>query len=193
MDFEYKISTRSWGRLTNEQFFAFCQENRDLRFERTHEGEIIIMSPTGGETGNKNIKLAFHLESWNQKTELGISFDSSTGFLLHNGAMRSPDLAWVKIEQWEALTEEEKEKFPPLCPDFVIELRSKTDSLKTLQKKMQEWIDNGCRLAWLIDVQDQKVYIYRPGKSVEMIDSFKSKLSGEQILPGFELDLKLLI
>ncbi|QHT68662.1 Uma2 family endonuclease [Rhodocytophaga rosea] len=192
MDFEYKISTRSWGQLTDEQLFAFCQENRNLRFERTREGEIIIMSPTGGETGNRNIKIAARLELWNEEARLGISFDSSTGFILPNGAMRSPDVAWIILNRWQALSEEEKEKFPPLCPDFVIELRSKTDSLKILQKKMQEWIENGCRLAWLMDVQDQKVYIYRPGKKVETLDSFNTKLSGGQILPGFELDLNIL-
>jgi Uma2 family endonuclease len=192
MDFEYKISTRSWGHLSDEQFFAFCQENRNLRFERTHEGEIIIMSPTGGDTSKRNIIIAGELYIWNNRSESGTLFDSSGGFILPNGAMRSPDAAWIRIDRWEALSEEEKEKFPPLCPDFVIELRSKTDSLKILQKKMQEWTDNGCRLAWLIDVQDQKVYIYRPGKKVETIDSFNTKLSGEQILPGFELDLNIL-
>lgn len=192
MEFECKINIGSWGQLTDEQFFAFCQENRELRFERTPDGEIIIMSPIGGETGNKNIKIAARLELLNEEAGLGVSFDSSTGFVLPSGAMRSPDLAWVRLDRWQALSEEEKEKFPPLCPDFVIELRSKTDSLKTLQKKMQEWIDNGCYLAWLIDVHEQKVHIYRPEKKVEMIDSFNSKLSGEYILPGFELDLKIL-
>lgn len=175
--------------LTDEQFFQLCQNNRDLRFERSASGDLIIMPPTGSETGNRNIKLSTQLEIWSSQTDLGLAFDSSTGFKLPNGADRSPDAAWVKKERWDALTTEEKEKFAPLCPDFVVELRSKTDSLSKLQAKMQEYIDNGAKLGWLLDRENQRVEIYRPDRAVEVLSSPQS-LSGEDILPGFVLDLK---
>ncbi len=174
--------------LTDEQFWLLCQNNRDLRFERSASGDLIIMPPTGSETGNRNIKLSTQLEIWSSQNNLGLAFDSSTGFQLPNGANRSPDAAWVKKERWEALTQEEKEKFAPLCPDFVVELRSKTDSLEKLQAKMQEYIDNGAKLGWLLDRHNQRVEIYRPNQAVEIISS-PSSLSGEDILPGFVLYL----
>ncbi len=175
--------------LTDEQFWQLCQNNRDLRFERNASGDLIIMPPTGSETGNRNIKLSTQLEIWSSQNNLGLAFDSSTGFKLPNGANRSPDAAWVKKERWEALTTEEKEKFAPLCPDFVVELRSKTDSLDKLQGKMQEYIANGTKLGFLLDRQNQRVEIYRPHQAVEILSSPLS-LSGEDILPGFVLDLK---
>jgi Uma2 family endonuclease len=175
--------------LTDEQFFQLCQNNRDLRFERNASGDLIIMPPTGSETGNRNIKLSTQLEIWSSQNNLGLAFDSSTGFKLPNGANRSPDAAWVKKERWEALTTEEKEKFAPLCPDFVVELRSKTDSLEKLQGKMQEYIANGTKLGFLLDRQNQRVEIYRPNQAVEILSS-PASLSGEDILPGFVLDLK---
>jgi Uma2 family endonuclease len=175
--------------LTDEQFWQLCQNNRDLRFERNASGDLIIMPPTGSETGNRNIDLSYQLQGWSRQNNLGLAFDSSTGFKLPNGANRSPDAAWVKKERWEALTEEEKEKFAPLCPDFVVELRSKTDSLEKLQAKMQEYIDNGAKLGWLLDRQNSRVEIYRPNQAVEIISS-PSSLSGEDILPGFVLYLK---
>lgn len=175
--------------LTDEQFWQLCQNNRDLRFERNASGDLIIMPPTGSETGNRNIKLSTQLEIWSSQNNLGLAFDSSTGFKLPNGANRSPDAAWVKKERWEALTTEEKEKFAPLCPDFVVELRSKTDSLEKLQGKMQEYIANGTKLGFLLDRQNQRVEIYRPHQAVEILSSPLS-LSGEDILPGFVLDLK---
>ncbi|MEY3869792.1 MAG: hypothetical protein RLZZ338_3683 [Cyanobacteriota bacterium] len=175
--------------LTDEQFFQLCQNNRDLRFERNASGDLIIMPPTGSETGNRNIKLSTQLEIWTSQNNLGLAFDSSTGFKLPNGANRSPDAAWVKKERWEALTEDEKEKFAPLCPDFVVELRSKTDSLEKLQGKMQEYIDNGAKLGFLLDRQNQRVEIYRPNQAVEILSS-PSSLSGEDILPGFVLYLE---
>ena len=174
--------------LTDDQFYELCQANRDLRLERTATGEIIIMPPAGGETGHRNIKLAFQLEAWSSQNDLGIAFDSSTGFKLPNGAERAPDASWIKCDRWHSLSTEQKRKFPPLCPDFVIELRSETDSIKTLQLKMQEYIDNGAKLGWLIDPKTQKVEIYRSGKQVEIIQN-PATLFGEDVLPGFLLNL----
>ena len=175
--------------LTDEQFFQLCQHNRDYRFERTTEGELIIMSPTGGDTGNRNIELAYQLQAWSRQNQLGKAFDSSTGFKLPNGAQRSPDASWITIERWNTLTPEQREKFIPLCPDFVVELRSPSDSLKQLQEKMQEYLENGAKLGWLIDKKQQQVEIYRPEQPVEILRSPKT-LSGEDVLPEFILDLK---
>ncbi|PSB41652.1 hypothetical protein C7B80_29980 [Cyanosarcina cf. burmensis CCALA 770] len=174
--------------LTDEQFYQLCQANRDVRFERTAEGELIVMPPTGGETGDRNSEMNFQLRAWNKQTRLGKVFDSSTGFKLPDSADRSPDAAWVRLERWEALTPEQRQKFPPLAPDFVIELRSATDELKPLQAKMQEYRDNGVRLGWLLDPQRQIVEIYRIGTDVEVLRS-PTTLSGEDVLPGFVMDL----
>ncbi|OLT59375.1 Uma2 family endonuclease [Moorena bouillonii] len=178
--------------LSDEQFFQLCQNNRDLRFERTSEGDLIIMSPTGGNTGRRNIKLSTQLELWSSQMKLGVAFDSNTGFKLPNGANRSPDASWVKRERWEGLTPEEQDKFVPLCPDFVLELRSPSDSLKMVQAKVREYMENGARLGWLIDTQNKVVEIYRPNQDVEIIQSPKT-LSGEDVLPGFTLDLSEII
>lgn len=178
--------------LTDEQFFWLCQHNRDLRFERTAKGEILIMPPTGGETGNSNADLTFQLQAWTRQNNLGKAFDSSTGFKLPNGANRSPDVSWVKRDRYYALTPEQREKFPPLCPDFVVELRSPSDFLKETQEKMQEYIDNGARLGWLIDRKNQRVEIYRPNRDVEILEN-PATLSGEDVLPGFVLDLQLIM
>lgn len=175
--------------LTDDQFFQMCQKNRDYRFERTASGELLIMPPTGSDTGNRNFDMVVELGIWNKQTKLGKGFDSSSGFTLPNGAERSPDASWVKIERWNALTPEQQEKFAPICPDFVVELRSRTDSLKELQDKMQEYIENGAQLGWLIDRKNKRVEIYRPGKDVEILDN-PASLSGENILPGFVLDLQ---
>ncbi len=175
--------------LTDEQFFQMCQKNSNYRFERTASGEILIMSPTGSDTGRRNVKITTQLDIWNSESNLGEVFDSSTGFTLPNGAERSPDASWVKIERWNALTPEQQEKFAPICPDFVVELRSRTDSLKELQEKMQEYIENGAQLGWLIDRKNKRVEIYRPGKDVEILDN-PASLSGENILPGFVLHLQ---
>ncbi len=174
--------------LTDEQFFELCQKNRDYRFERTASGDLLIMPPTGSETGRRNADTIFQLQAWNRKYKLGVVFESSTGFKLPNGADRSPDASWIKKERWDALTSEEKETFAPICPDFVVELRSKNDSLKELQQKMEEYMDNGARLGWLLDRKNQRVAIYRQGKDVEIIQS-PATLSGEDVLPGFVLDL----
>ncbi|MBW4564821.1 MAG: Uma2 family endonuclease [Mojavia pulchra JT2-VF2] len=175
--------------LTDEQFFHLCQKNRDYRFERTASGELLIMPPTGSDTGRRNVKITTQLDIWNSKSNLGEVFDSSTGFTLPNGAERSPDASWVRIEQWNALSSEQQEKFAPICPDFVVELRSASDSLKDLQEKMQEYIENGAQLGWLIDRKNKRVEIYRPGKDVEILDNPVS-LSGENVLPGFVLHLQ---
>jgi len=174
--------------LTDDQFYELCQANRNLRLERTATGEIIIMPPAGGETGNRNIEICFQVQAWSRQNDLGIAFDSSTGFKLPNGAERSPDASWVKRDRWNNLSIEQKRKFPPLCPDFVIELRSETDSIKVLRLKMQEYIDNGAKLGWLIAPKTQNVEIYRLGKLVEIVQN-PAVLSGEDILPGFVLNL----
>jgi Uma2 family endonuclease len=174
--------------LTDEEFFQLCQNNRDLRFERTAAGELIIMPPTGSDTGNRNFDIAVELGIWNKQTKLGKGFDSSTGFKLSNGKDVSPDVAWIKKERWHSLTPEQQNKFAPIAPDFVIELRSASDNLKLLQGKMQEYIANGVKLAWLIDRKQRKVFIYRPNCGVEELDNPQT-LTGEDILPGFVLDL----
>ena len=174
--------------LTDEQYFQLCQNNRDYQFERTASGELIIMPPTGSETSRRNIDISYQLRAWSRQNNLGVAFDSSGGFTLPNGADRSPDASWVKKERWDALTAEQKDSFAPLCPDFVVELRSKTDSLKKLQEKMQEYIDNGAKLGWLIDRQNRRVEIYRPDREIEIIEN-PATLSGEDVLPGFVLDL----
>jgi Uma2 family endonuclease len=176
-------------KLTDEEFFQLCQDNRDLKFERNANGDLIIMPPTGGETGNRNGRLTQQLFNWTDTDGTGIAFDSSVGFKLPNGADRSPDASWVKLEHWNALTLEQQTKFLPLCPDFVVELLSPTDSLKETQKKMKEYRDNGTRLGWLINRKSRQVEIYRQGQEVEVLES-PANLSGEDVLPGFVLNLE---
>ncbi|MFN6517287.1 MAG: Uma2 family endonuclease [Nostoc sp. CreGUA01] len=174
--------------LTDEQFYQLCQNNHELQFERTAKGELIIMPPVGGESGNREADLIIDLGVWNRQTGLGYTFCSSTVFKLPNGADRSPDAAWVQRERWEALTPEQRRKFPPIAPDFVIELRSATDDLETLRQKMQEYLDAGVKLALLINPQQQQVEIYRQGQNLE-VQNLPTQLSGENILPGFSLNL----
>jgi Uma2 family endonuclease len=176
--------------LTDEQFFNLCQNNQDWQFERNAKGELIIMPLVGGVSGNREADLITELNLWNRQTQLGKVFSSSTIFRLPNGGDRSPDAAWIRLDRWESLTEEEREKFPPICPDFVIELRSRTDPLKPLQEKMQEYLNSGLLLGWLINPQDEEVEIYRCDRNVEII-KFPASLSGENILPGFILDLPI--
>jgi Uma2 family endonuclease len=175
-------------RLSDEQFLQFVKANADLRMERTAQGELIVMSPTGSEGGSRNFEVNVDLGTWNRQVRLGIAFDSSTGFRLPNGAIRSPDASWIANARWKALTPEQRKGFAPICPDFVMELASETDDIKELRAKMQEYLDNGCRLGWLIDPRSQQVEIYRAGKAVEVLNSPQS-LSGEEILPGFVLSL----
>jgi Uncharacterized protein conserved in cyanobacteria len=175
-------------KVTHEQFQQIAAVNRDLRLERTATGELIIMAPTGSETGNRNLDIEGQLWLWNRQTKLGVAFNSSSGFKLPNGADRSPDASWVKLERWQTLTPKEKEGFAPLCPDFVVELRSKSDNMEPLREKMREYIANGASLGWLIDRKNKKVEIYRQSQDVEILDHPRT-LSGEDVLPGFVLDL----
>ncbi|MGB3512513.1 MAG: Uma2 family endonuclease [Microcoleaceae cyanobacterium] len=174
--------------LTEEQFFQLCQKNRDLKFERNAKGDLIIMSPTGGETSNINAGLNAQLWNWNAQNKLGKIFDSSTGFKLPNGANRSPDAAWITMEKWNNLTPEQRTKFLPLCPDFLVELMSPSDSLSETKAKMKEYLENGMQLGWLINWKIQQVEIYRLGKDVEILDS-PTRLSGEDVWPKFVLDM----
>jgi Uma2 family endonuclease len=174
--------------LTDEQFYQLCLNNRDLRFERTAKGELIIMSPTGGATSRRNGSLTQQLANWTDVDGTGVAFDSSGGFKLPNSADRSPDAAWLSLERWNTLTPEQQEKFVPLCPDFVVELMSPGGSLSETQAKMQEYIDNGARLGWLLNRKAQQVEIYRPGQAVEVLQQPQT-LSGEAVLPGFTLNL----
>ena len=176
-------------KLTDEQFFELCQENENIRLERTAKGELIIMSPAGGETSNSNAGLTAQIWIWNQRNKLGKVFDSSGGFKLPNGANRAPDASWVKLESWDALTPEQKKKFPPICPDFVVELMSPSDSLKETQDKMKEYRDTGAVLGWLINRKSRQVEIYRPNQEVEILQS-PTTISSEDILPGFVLSLE---
>lgn len=176
--------------LTDEQFYRICQVNRDLQLERSAKGELLIMPPVGGKSGNREADLISLLWLWNHQSSIGKVFSSSTIFKLPSGGDRSPDAAWIRLDRWENLTQEEQEGFLPLCPDFVIELRSRTDSLKPLQEKMQEYLNSGLRLGWLINPQDEQVEIYRLNQAVEVV-KFPATLSGEDVLPGFTLDLPL--
>jgi len=174
--------------MSDDEFFGFCQLNPELRIERTAEGEIIMMTPAGGETGSRNAAVTAALFFWAKENGEGVAFDSSTGFILPNGAIRAPDAAWVRRSRLARLTPEQKRKFLPLCPDFVIELRSPTDRIEDLQSKMEEYRDNGARLGWLIDPEERQAFIYRPGRNVEHLRE-PSALAGDPDLPGFTLPL----
>lgn len=172
--------------LSDEQFYQLCVTNPDMRVERSAQGVLIVMSPVGGESGTQEADFIIDLGIWNRKAKLGKVFSSSTVFRLPNGASRSPDAAWVEQSRWEALTPEQRLKFPPIAPDFVIELRSRTDSLKVLQEKMQEYMGSGVRLGWMFNPQEQVVEIYRLGQETEIV-ALPTLLKGEAVLPGFEL------
>jgi len=175
-------------KLTPEQFCRLCEANPEAKLEMTSLGELVVMSPTGGMSGYRNTKLTHRLENWSEEDGTGIVFDSSTMFKLPNGAFRSPDAAWILLDRWNQLSLEEQETFPPICPDFVIELRSKSDSLRSLQEKMQEYINNGVQLGFLLNPQGKQVEIYRQGCEKEVLNA-PEKLSGETVLPGFILKL----
>ncbi len=175
--------------MTDEQFFEFCQVNRDLRIERNKFGELVIMPPTGSETGNREVNISGQLWVWSEQDGTGITFSSSTGFKLSTGAERSPDASWIKLERWNALSPEQQRKFAPICPDFVVELKSPSDNLQTLKEKMEEYMNEpGIQLGWLIDRKQRKVYIYRPGLPEECLDN-PATVSGESVLPGFMLNM----
>jgi len=174
-----------------DEFYDFCMRHEDLNLELSSEGDLVIVPPTGGKTGRRNSKLAVRFGRWAEKDGTGETFDSSSMFSLPNGAKRSPDLSWIKKERWEALSEKEQEKFSPLCPDFVVELRSPSDSLKRLRKKMEEYVENGAQLGWLLDPSTRRVYVYRPQAEVEVLEDPEA-VSGEPLLRGFALDVRAL-
>ena len=174
--------------LTDDQFAKLCHLNPEMRFESTSTGDLIIMPPTGSETGERNADLTADFVIWNRASGAGAVYDSSSGFILPNGARRSPDVSWVALERRNAFTAEQRQGFLPICPDFVLELRSPSDRLATLQDKMQEYLDNGARLGWLIDPIERVVYVYRPGAAVERLEA-PGKISGEPVLPGFVMRL----
>ncbi len=175
-------------RFTSADFAAFAAENPDLRLELNKEGEMIVMMPVGPVGSNRNAKLTARLVNWAETEASGIVFDATAGFKLPNGAERSPDASWIRLERWEGLTLEEQETFSPICPDFVVELRSRSDRLKTVQAKLEEYLENGAQLGWLIDPLKKKVHIYRPGAPVEILDN-PSEVSGDPLLQGFVLRL----
>jgi Uma2 family endonuclease len=172
---------------TDDQYFEFCAANRKLRIERTAEGAIIIMSPTGGETGRRNAEINRQLGNWTRQDGTGVVFDSNTEFRLPNGANRAPDASWVLKSRWEAIPDGEREKFPPVCPDFVVELLSPSDYLEAIKLKMQEYMANGARLGWLLDPKSKRVWVYT-GADVQLLEQ-PAALSGGPVLPGFALDL----
>ncbi|WP_224095362.1 Uma2 family endonuclease [Nostoc sp. MS1] len=174
--------------VSHEQFVELALANRDLQLERTATGELIVMPPTGSDTGYRNSDINGQLWFWNRQAKLGVVFDSSSGFHLPNGSDRSPDAAWISQERWDALSIEQQETFAPICPDFVLELRSKNDSIEKLRAKMREYIENGAHLGWLIDRKNQQVEIYRTGQDVEVLNRLTT-LSGEDVFTGFVLDL----
>ncbi|WP_017660363.1 Uma2 family endonuclease [Baaleninema simplex] len=186
----YTIDLTPFIQLSDRQFAQLCDNHPDIKFERNARGELIVMPPTGGETGNRNIELSADFVVWNRRTKLGYLFDSSTCFKLPNGGNRSPDLSWIRRDRWEALSPGDRETFPPIAPDFVLELKSPSDDIKTLREKMAEYLDAGVTLGWLIDRQAQTVEIYRQGREAEWRDR-PVTLDGETVLPGFELDLNI--
>jgi Uma2 family endonuclease len=175
--------------LTDDQFYQLCMDNGDLRFELTSRGELIIMPPTSSMTGWRNSQLHYQVAAWSRSNGTGLTFDSSAGFTLPNGAKRSPDTSWIRRKRWDALTTEEQEAFAPICPDFVVELRSPTDHLSTLQNKMVEYIENGAQLGWLLDPQSKSIHVYRPGQTEEKLDDPET-VSADSILPGFVLQVR---
>jgi Uma2 family endonuclease len=178
--------------LSDDELFETCQLNRDLHIERTAEGELVIMPATGGETGRRNAIITARVLTWAERDGTGMAFDSSTGFILANGAERSPDAAWIQRQRWDALTAEQRSRFPPLCPDFVLELRSPSDGLAELQAKMEEYRESGARLGWLIDPSEHLIHVYRPDAEPETLQAPES-ISGDPVLPGFELDLSSIL
>lgn len=180
------------GPLDDKLLYRLCASNRELRIERTSKGELVAMSPSGSKSGARHAKIIASLAGWNEKENRGVVLDSSSGFLLRNGAMRAPDVAWVRKDLWNTFTDEQLEEFMPGCPDFVCEVISPSDRLANVQEKMEEWIANGCRLGWLVDPKHQRVHVYRPENAVTFIDTFDGTVSGEDVLPGFEFDLRKL-
>ncbi len=178
--------------MTENEFFNFCQQNEILRIERDEKGQIFIMAPTGSGTGNINLRIAAEIFFWNKIQKSGVAFDSSTGFTLPDNSVLSPDVSWMHNEKWNNISKKDKEKFAHVCPDFVIELKSKSDNMNYLKNKMLKWIKNGCALAWLINPENSTTFIYRKDGTVDKVSGLQNILSGEDILPDFELDLSLI-
>lgn len=178
--------------MSDEEFFNFCEQNRDLQIERDANKQIFIMAPVNSLGGSQNFNIALSLGKWNEKNASGICFDSSTGFTLPDGSVFSPDASWMPIEKWNSLPKTEQLKFAAVCPDFIIELKSTSDNIKDLKNKMQKWIENGTQLAWLINAEAQQTIIYKADGSIEIVDGFDKKLSGENVLIDFEFDLSIL-
>jgi Uma2 family endonuclease len=181
-----KINTKAW---TDDEYFDFCQRNQDLRIETDKHGDLIIMPPTGAETSDRNAEIIIQLGIWSRVDKQGKVFESNVEFELPNGAKKSPDASWILKERYNSLTQQQREGFPPICPDFVVELRSKSDRLKPIQDKMAEYIENGVRLGWLIDPYKKQVHIYRTSGEIEILENPKT-VSGEDVLEGFILDLE---
>ena len=175
-------------RVTPEQFEQLCRKYRKLRLELTSTGELIVMPPAGSETGRRDFDLTYQLAAWSRQDGAGVGFASSAGFTLPNGAIRSPDAAWINREKWDRLTKQQKEKFAPICPDFVVEIRSPSDNLTQLYLKMFEYLENGVSLGWLIDPLKRQVYVYRPNQETVVLENPET-VSGEPLLPGFKLNL----
>ena len=187
----FTLDFSSVATLDDAQFDQLCRNNPDIQFERTAQGELIIMPPVGAKSGNRELDLMGQLWAWNRQKKLGKTFSSSTCFRLPNGALRSPDASWIQLTRWNQLNDAEQKRFAPICPDFVIELRSESDQLKTLQDKMTEYLDNGCQLGWLIDPQSQELTVYQPQRSPEILGQPKA-LAGGDLMPDFICDLDFL-
>lgn len=178
--------------LNDDEFYELCQKNQHLKLERNPDGTVITMPNTGGKTGKRNIEINTELNLYRRKNQSGNVFDSSTAFIFPNGATRSPDTAWVSDKIWDTLTDKQQDKFPKISPEFVVELMSPSDKLKDAKLKMLEYIDNGVELAWLINPSEEEVHIYRQDGTISKVVGFDNILSGENVLPNFEFDLRLL-
>ena len=187
----YALSFPEGMNFDDDELFAFCQANPELNIERNKNKQLLIMSPAGSLSGFYHFQILMALGKWNENKD-GYVFDSSTGFTLPDGSMRSPDVAWVSSEKWNKLTLNQKEKFAPICPEFVVEVASPSDSIKELKNKMIEWVANGIGLGWLIDVKEEQTFIYSTNRLTGSLDSFDNILEGNDVLPGFTFDLKIL-
>ncbi|MEO6453819.1 MAG: Uma2 family endonuclease [Ginsengibacter sp.] len=191
-DYNLDLEHPALDNMSDDEFFSFCVQNKNIRLERDENKQILIMPPAGNDSSAKNSILNFKLFLWNNESKCGIVFDSSAGFYLPDKSMRNPDAAWISNAKWNSIGNDEKKKFAYLVPDFIIELMSPSDRLKPAKDKMEMWINNGVLLAWLIDPENKTAYIYRINETIEEVNGFDKKLSGEDILPGFELDLSIL-
>ncbi len=191
-DYDLELEHPALDNMSDDEFFSFCVQNKNIRIERDENKQILIMAPAGNDSSAKNAELIFALVEWNKKYKMGIVFDSSAGFYLPDTSMRNPDAAWISNERWNQIEKEERKKFAYITPDFIVELISPFDRLKQAKEKMEKWIKNGVSLAWLIDLENETVYIYKPGGIIEQVNGYDKKISGENVLPGFELDLSIL-